>query len=124
MIRLIKAHMQVMEVGGDQDYRSHCTAGSHQRFTQGHYLWPGSTLQRQAVNLPQGTQAVRLEVGQRHLHALFSQARTVSFNFDALCEQEGIVIHERLAFDEDKVIVDEPNFLASVALYRLGRAGG
>ena len=45
-------------------------------------------------------------------------------DFDALCEQEGILIRERLAFDEDKVIVDEPNFLASVALYRLGRAGG
>ena len=43
-------------------------------------------------------------------------------DFDALCEQEGIVIRERLAFDEDKVIVDEPNFLASVALYRLARA--
>ncbi len=43
-------------------------------------------------------------------------------DFDALCEQEGILIRERLAFDEDKVIVDEPNFLASVALYRLARA--
>ena len=42
-------------------------------------------------------------------------------DFEVLCEQEGIVIHERLAFDEDKVILDEPNFLASVALYRLGR---
>ncbi len=42
-------------------------------------------------------------------------------DFEVLCEQEGIVIHERLAFDEDKVILDEPNFLASVAHYRLGR---
>ncbi|MBP7444869.1 MAG: methionine biosynthesis protein MetW, partial [Zoogloea sp.] len=42
-------------------------------------------------------------------------------DFDDLCAQEGIAIHERLAFDEDKVITDEPNFLASVALYRLGR---
>lgn len=44
-------------------------------------------------------------------------------DFEALCEQEGIAIRERLAFDEDKVIVEEPNFLASVALYRLGRNG-
>jgi len=43
-------------------------------------------------------------------------------DFDDLCAQEGIAIHERLAFDEDKVITDEPNFLASVALYRLGRS--
>jgi methionine biosynthesis protein MetW len=42
-------------------------------------------------------------------------------DFEVLCEQEGIQIHERLAFDEDKIILDEPNFLASVALYRLGR---
>lgn len=92
VIRLIKAHMQVLEVGGDQDYRSHPTAGSQQRFTQGHYLWPGSPAQRQAVNLPQGGEAVQLEVGKRHLHALFSQARTVNFAFDAICEQPTAVM--------------------------------
>ena len=43
-------------------------------------------------------------------------------DFDDLCAQEDIAIHERLAFDEDKVITDEPNFLASVALYRVGRS--
>jgi len=42
-------------------------------------------------------------------------------DFEALCAQEGIAIREGLAFDEGKVVVDEPNFMASVALYRLGR---
>jgi methionine biosynthesis protein MetW len=42
-------------------------------------------------------------------------------DFEALCAQSGIVIHKRLAFDEGKVIADDPNFLASVAVYRLGR---
>ena len=42
-------------------------------------------------------------------------------DFEALCAQSGIVIHKRLAFDEGKAIVDDPNFLASVAVYRLGR---
>jgi methionine biosynthesis protein MetW len=42
-------------------------------------------------------------------------------DFEALCAQSGIAIHKRLAFDEGKVIVDDPNFLASVAVYRLGR---
>jgi methionine biosynthesis protein MetW len=42
-------------------------------------------------------------------------------DFEALCAMSGIVIHERMAFDEGKIVVDEPNFLASVALYRLGR---
>ncbi len=44
-------------------------------------------------------------------------------DFDALCEMNGIVVRERLGFDEGKLIVEEPNFLASVAVYRLGRAG-
>ena len=43
-------------------------------------------------------------------------------DFDALCEMNGIAVRERLGFDEGKLIVDEPNFLASVAVYRLGRA--
>jgi len=42
-------------------------------------------------------------------------------DFEALCAQSGIAIHKRLAFDEGRVIVDDPNFLASVAVYRLGR---
>ncbi len=44
-------------------------------------------------------------------------------DFEALCAQEGIAIREGLAFDDGKVVVDEPNFMASVALYRLGRGG-
>ena len=42
-------------------------------------------------------------------------------DFEALCAQEGIVIREGLAFDDGKLVLDEPNFMASVALYRLGR---
>ena len=45
-------------------------------------------------------------------------------DFDALCELNGIAVRERLGFDEGKLILDEPNFLASVAVYRLGRNGG
>ena len=42
-------------------------------------------------------------------------------DFDALCALNGIDVRERLAFDEGKQITEEPNFLASVAVYRLGR---
>ncbi|MDR1661851.1 MAG: methionine biosynthesis protein MetW [Azoarcus sp.] len=42
-------------------------------------------------------------------------------DFEALCEKCSIAIRKRLAFDEGALIVDEPNFLASVAVYRLGR---
>ena len=43
-------------------------------------------------------------------------------DFDVLCEMNGIAVRERLAFDEGKLVLEEPNFLASVAVYRLGRA--
>lgn len=42
-------------------------------------------------------------------------------DFEALCENNGIAIRERLAFDAGKRIDDEPNFGASVAVFRLGR---
>ena len=42
-------------------------------------------------------------------------------DFESLCAQEGIVIREGLAFDDGRLVLDEPNFMASVALYRLGR---
>lgn len=42
-------------------------------------------------------------------------------DFEALCELNGIEIRERLAFDEGQQVTEEPNFLASVAVFRLGR---
>lgn len=44
-------------------------------------------------------------------------------DFENLCANEGIEIRERLAFEDGKIVVDEPNFRASVAVYRLGIAG-
>ena len=69
----------------------------------------------------------RMPVSESLPHQWFNTPNVRFFtiaDFDALCELNGIAVRERLAFDEDKVIVDEPNFLASVALYRLGRAEG
>ena len=44
-------------------------------------------------------------------------------DFEQLCAQRGIAVLERAAFDEDRRIEEDPNTFASVALYRLGRAG-
>ncbi|GAB2898045.1 methionine biosynthesis protein MetW [Uliginosibacterium flavum] len=44
-------------------------------------------------------------------------------DFEQLCEKRGIKVLERAAFDEDRAIDLDPNNFASVALYRLGRAG-
>ena len=111
------------------------------------------SLSLQAMRNTQGILAEMLRVGReavvsfpnfaywRHRQAILNGRMPVSKNlpyqwydtpnvrfftiadFDALCELNGIAVRERLAFDEGKLVLDEPNFLASVAVYRLGRNG-
>ncbi|MNJ07871.1 Cell division protein ZapE [compost metagenome] len=108
VIRLINSHMHVLEVGGEQDYRSLPTHASQQRFTQGHYLWPGSLAQRQAIGLPPFTEApIDIPVGKRELTARLSQQGTVGFDFAELCEQPTAVIdYLELAKRFDHWIID------------------
>mgnify|MGYP003508464962 CR=1 FL=1 len=43
-------------------------------------------------------------------------------DFDALCEEMGIVVRERMVLDEKgNTVVEEANFLGSLAVYRLAR---
>jgi len=44
-------------------------------------------------------------------------------DFEALCAELGIAIRERLAFDGERVVTEDPNLNASIAAYRLGRRG-
>ena len=43
-------------------------------------------------------------------------------DFEALCGERGIFIHEGLFFDEGRAVYEDPNLNADVALYRLGRS--
>ncbi|WP_083199746.1 cell division protein ZapE [Pseudomonas defluvii] len=90
VIRLIKQHMHVVEVGGE-DYRGLPGSGSHQRFTQGCYLWPGNAEQRAALDLP-SAQPTALAVGKRDVQAWLVDGERVAFDFAALCEQPTAVI--------------------------------
>ncbi len=66
----------------------------------------------------------RMPVSESLPHQWFNTPNVRFFtiaDFDALCEVNGIKVHERLAFDEGRVVKEEANFLASVAVYRLGR---
>jgi cell division protein ZapE len=93
VIELINARMQVMEVGGPHDYRSQARTHAQQLFTQGQYLWPDTTLQRQALNLPDSdTPPIKLPVGTRHLQARYCEGRTVGFTFADLCDQPTAVM--------------------------------
>lgn len=107
VIGLIDTHMQVLEVGGEQDYRSLPNTGRHQRFTQGCYVWPGTEAQRQALKLPPRA-PVQVAVGQRQLNALSVQGRTVAFSFAAICEQATAVAdYLALAADFDDWIIEQ-----------------
>jgi methionine biosynthesis protein MetW len=66
----------------------------------------------------------RMPVSESLPHQWFNTPNVRFFtiaDFEALCEFNGIAVRERLAFDDGKRIDEEPNFLASVAVYRLGR---
>ncbi|MCL2021663.1 MAG: methionine biosynthesis protein MetW [Betaproteobacteria bacterium] len=61
----------------------------------------------------------------RHLPYQWFDSPNVRFftiaDFEALCADEGIAIHERVAFAEGAPVTDDPNLNAELALYRLGR---
>lgn len=42
-------------------------------------------------------------------------------DFQALCAEKGIAVRELKAFDEGREVTEDPNFLASLAICRLGR---
>ncbi|WP_422420120.1 cell division protein ZapE [Pseudomonas sp. GZD-222] len=108
VIRLIHSQMQVLEVGGDQDYRALPNAAGQQRFTQGHYLWPGIPEQRESLSLPAFADAsLALQVGKRQLQARLIQHDKVGFDFAQLCEQPTAVIdYLELARRFDHWIID------------------
>ncbi|MFT0866094.1 cell division protein ZapE [Pseudomonas sp. CAM1A] len=116
VIRLINRHMQVLEVAGEADFRSLPSNREHQRFTQGHYVWPGDARQRVALRVPT-PQRVWLEVNKRPLRALASEGRQVMFSFDDLCEQPTAVIdYLALAERYDRWIIDGLDDLAECSL--------
>ncbi|MBA1323294.1 cell division protein ZapE [Pseudomonas plecoglossicida] len=116
VIRLINSRMLVMEVGGDIDFRSLPANRAHQRFTQGHYVWPGTAEQRLALALPE-TQPLTLNINQRPLRALASQDRQVHFSFVDLCEQATAVVdYLELASRYDRWIIDDLEDLAECSL--------
>ncbi|MBI3140526.1 MAG: methionine biosynthesis protein MetW [Rhodocyclales bacterium] len=45
-------------------------------------------------------------------------------DFEGLCAACGIAVREPLAFDGDRVVTEDPNLNAGIAVYRLGRANG
>lgn len=92
VIRLIHERMDVLQVDGDQDYRSVTGSGSNQRFVQGRYVCPGDPQQREALDLPIDLQPFPLAVGTRQLRVRNVDARHIGFDFADLCEQPTAVI--------------------------------
>ncbi|WP_313203151.1 cell division protein ZapE [Pseudomonas sp.] len=116
VIRLINGSMEVLEVGGDTDFRSLPANREQQRFTQGHYVWPGDAAQRQALDVPD-EQPVVLQVNNRPLRALAIDGRRVMLAFEDLCEKATAVIdYLALAGQYDEWIIDGLDDLSECSL--------
>ena len=118
VIDLINARMQVMEVGGPHDYRSQARTHAQQLFTQGHYVWPATPAQRQALNLPgPDAPAIALPVGTRHLPARYCEGRTIGFTFGDLCDHPTAVMdYLELCRRFDHWVIDELPSLAECSI--------
>ncbi|MHC8287704.1 cell division protein ZapE [Pseudomonas sp. XS1P51] len=118
VIDLINARMQVMEVGGPHDYRSQVRTHTLQLFAQGHYVWPATVAQRQALNLPApDAPAIALPVGTRHLPARYREGRTIGFTFDDLCDHPTAVMdYLELCRCFDHWIIDQLPDLAACSI--------
>ncbi|NVZ53946.1 cell division protein ZapE [Pseudomonas sp. B6002] len=108
VIDLIAARMEVLEVSSPQDFRSLPQAHAQQRFTSGHYVWPGSVEQREALGLPAADCPPQpLPVGTRQLTCRSRQGRTIAFTFNDLCEQlTAVMDYLLLCQDFDHWIID------------------
>lgn len=118
VIDLINARMQIMEVGGEHDYRSQARNRVHQVFTHGHYVWPGTAAQRATLNLPpQDAAPHSIMVGTRHFQARFCEGRRIGFSFDDLCEQPTAVMdYLELCQRFDHWIIDDLPELADCSI--------
>ncbi|MCS4258217.1 cell division protein ZapE [Pseudomonas protegens] len=118
VIELINARMQVMEVGGAEDYRTHAQTHEQQAFTRGQYLWPGTAAQRQALKLPERhAPATLLQVGSRQLTTRQRQQRSIRFEFNDLCQQPTAVMdYLELSRQFDTWIIDELPPLAECSI--------
>ena len=67
----------------------------------------------------------RMPVSESLPHQWFNTPNVRFFtiaDFDALCEEMGIVVRERMVLDEKgNTVIEEANFLGSLAVYRLAR---
>ncbi|TFY85198.1 cell division protein ZapE [Pseudomonas nabeulensis] len=108
VIELIAARMEVLEVSSPQDFRSLPQAQSTQRFTRGHYVWPGTPSQRESLDLPAADcPSQPLPVGNRQLQCRRQQGRTIAFTFNDLCEQlTAVMDYLLLCQDFDHWIID------------------
>ncbi|PQZ91277.1 MULTISPECIES: cell division protein ZapE [Pseudomonas] len=114
VIDLIAARMDVLEVSSPQDFRSLAQAHSTQRFTRGHYLWPGDSAQREAFDLPAADCPPQsLTVGNRQLVCRRQHLRSIAFSFNDLCQQlTAVMDYLLLCQDFDHWIIDGLPYLA------------
>ena len=85
-IRLIEAHMDVVAIAGDIDYRSLANEGSDS-FGLGAFVSPGSASQREQLGLAEhGSEKTVLQVNHRPLRVLGASGGRLHLEFADICE--------------------------------------
>lgn len=85
-IRLIEAHMDVLSIAGDIDYRSLANEGSDS-FGLGAFISPGCASQRELLGLPEhGKGRTVLQINHRPLHVTAVSDGLLHLNFSDICE--------------------------------------
>ena len=86
-IALITGHLQVLELGGDTDYRAAARPRNASGFAAGHHLRRSAAglLAEAGLVLPGAAEAAELAPGTRKLQALRADGGQLWFDFEDLC---------------------------------------
>lgn len=108
-IQLIEQHLDVVELGGDHDYRGDAANPARGGFASGSWLTPGTTAQLSASGLrrPAASEQSQLSAGGHRFTARRADARQLWFSFAELCERDSSVAdYLHWAADYDAWVVE------------------
>lgn len=108
-IRLIQQNLDVVELGGDHDYRRDDLGHRAGGFADGAWLAPGTAEQLLAHGLswPDASERMQLSAGGHRFTARRADARQLWFSFAELCERDtSVADYLAWAADSDVWVVD------------------
>ena len=108
-IRLLEQNLDVVELGGEDDYRRDGNGDKTSGFARGTWLTPGTPHQLLANGLtpPTPTELVQLSAGGHRFTAQRADARQLWFSFTELCERNtSVADYLAWAVDHEEWVVE------------------